>query len=127
MCRSSWDELLLYYKEHFNLDEEVVNLMADYDIVFLSATGASNESISNILDIDIEVVPEVLARICDGFTGWTTELSVNPYLIYQEAPDSKWFIEDNRLSGMSENDILSALNLVRKFTSIEEKINETLV
>lgn len=136
MVKSSWDEVLSYYKEHFGLGEDVVELMADYDIIMLSSTGASNVTISKVLDVDLAVIPRVLSNLCEGFGGWSIQLSTNPYMIFQDCKEAvsnnesiendldaefvgRMLVEHNMPPEIAE----MALKVGRKCLEIENRIN----
>lgn len=140
MNKSSWEAVLEYYKLHFGIGEDLVELVADYDIILLAATGATNAMISEILDIDAEMIQEVLRSLCDGFAGWDTPLPYNPYLIYAdclseaehkdssvEDPDQefvgKLFVEFGIPTFLAN----TMLNVVKKCYSIEAAVNSRWV
>lgn len=70
------------YKEKFNIDEVLVELMADRDILHLTASGSSIYSISRFLDIDIKEIKKVNKSFY-GFEGWEKDLDLNPFNLYQ--------------------------------------------
>lgn len=79
----NWDYVKDFYKECFGIQGWVVELYANLDILQLCASGASNTSIVNFSDLDLEDVVEVLLTTFK-FKGWEQDLPVNPYKIYNE-------------------------------------------
>lgn len=69
------------YKEKFDIDEALVDLMADRDILHLTASGSSSISISRFLNIDLDEVKKVNKDFY-GFNGWDIDLDLNPFSIF---------------------------------------------
>ena len=78
---NSWEDIKRFYVETFGVDAKLVDLVAMSDILILSVSGSSNDSISRFLNIDQEVVKEILDTVLD-FDGWKEDLNLNPYSIY---------------------------------------------
>lgn len=88
----NWEFIKDFYQVNFNLDDKLVDLMASSDVILMSVSGASNESIAKTLDVDVSVVQEILSTVID-FDGWLTDLSINPYYIFTNDRISK--VNDN--------------------------------
>lgn len=76
------------YKEHFNIDGDLVDLLADYEIMYYCVTGLSNKDISEILDIEEKAIKDVLINRFN-FYGWRTNLDYNPIFIYNKVNGNK--------------------------------------
>lgn len=82
---SDWKKIITWYKETLNIPEKLVELAADFEIVQLASTGASNDEISEILNMDVSDISSVLSsRVSDSFTGWETTLDFNPNAILMD-------------------------------------------
>lgn len=60
MLKKSWIEWKQFYKTKFGIDDEVVELMANYQILRLAHDGFSIESIASTLDISEEEAKEII-------------------------------------------------------------------
>ena len=67
----------------FGISPELVDLLADNDILIMCVSGSSNATISKNLDIDIESINEIILNILD-FTGWKYDMDINPLSIYND-------------------------------------------
>lgn len=76
-----WTQILQFYKDKFNLEPDMVDLATNFDILKMCATGASNKTIADFLNIDEELVTNTIDKYL-GFTGWEEDLKYNPYKIY---------------------------------------------
>jgi hypothetical protein len=79
--KTTWEEIKEYYKYTFRIENELVELMADFDIVLLCATGASNKKIAEFFEVDESDVKSILGNRIK-FGGWELDLPLNPYNIY---------------------------------------------
>lgn len=77
----AWEAVKKFYKDTFGTDAWVVELYANLDILLLCSSGASNKSITNLLEIDTEEVEKVVESTFH-FEGWVEDLRINPYSIY---------------------------------------------
>jgi len=77
-----WESVKQFYQEKFGIAPELVDVMADFYVLKLCATGASNSSIAHFLDMEVEIVGEIIDRNF-GFTGWDNNLDFNPLRLYK--------------------------------------------
>ena len=117
---NDWDYIKEFYKEHFGIDNWVVEMMANRDILLLCASGASNKTISNFLDISEGEIELVIKEAFD-FIGWEQDLSCNPYKIYQDHPE-EFRDEVSRLLEVSPLDVALVASICRSMQEIEERI-----
>lgn len=82
--QSNWEAVKEFYKEKFDLDGKLVELNANYTILLMCASGASNESIATFLEIPEHSVELILNEVF-GFTGWKKDMDYNPYKLYRES------------------------------------------
>jgi hypothetical protein len=132
-----WDAVKEFYEEKFGIEGWVVEMYANFDILILCASGASNESIETFLEIDAKEVLKVIQDTFD-FDGWKEDLPVNPYKIYCDLEKEFEKYEHKDVRFMSE--MTSALNsytqankdatiykaywICRTMSDIERKIND---
>lgn len=118
------------YKEKFNIDEVLVDLMADRDILHLTASGSSNISISKFLDIDIEDIKSVNKDFY-GFDGWETDLDLNPIGIYNNMVKMQtysyeiFYHEISTISPYFDEDTIQKMyEICSKFHTIDKLLEE---
>ena len=83
MDKDKWNEIKQFYVDSFGISPELVDLLADNDIITMCVSGSSNATISKNLDIEVESVNTVILTILD-FTGWKYDMSINPLSIYND-------------------------------------------
>ena len=83
MNEERWNLVRQFYMDSFGVSPELVDLMASNEILLMCVSGASNSSISRILNIDMEDVQDIISTILN-FKGWEDDLEFCPYRIYQE-------------------------------------------
>jgi hypothetical protein len=82
MNEERWNTVRQFYMESFGIAPELVDLMASNEILLMSVSGSSNQSISRILNIDIDSIKEIISTIFD-FDGWSTDLEFSPLHVYE--------------------------------------------
>jgi hypothetical protein len=80
---NTWESIKTFYMENFGIDPILVELAAIQDVLLLSVSGSSNDSISRFLDLDLDVIVDILDTAL-SFQGWKEDLEVNPYKILSE-------------------------------------------
>jgi hypothetical protein len=83
MDKDRWNEIKQFYVDSFGISPELVDLLADNDIITMCVSGSSNDSISISLDIDRKTIDDITLSILD-FTGWKYDMSINPLSIYND-------------------------------------------
>ena len=81
MNEEKWKEIKQFYLDNFNISGDTVDLFADNDILLMCAAGASNESISIMLDVDCDSVSLSIKHAFD-FDGWDRDLEISPFVIF---------------------------------------------
>ena len=77
MNEEKWIVIKQFYLDNFNIPGDLVDLLADSNILTMCVSGSSNESISKLLDIDIESVKQIIKSVFE-FDGWEKDLDINP-------------------------------------------------
>ena len=116
-----WKTIQEFYKEHFGTDMWLIEMLANRDILLLCASGASNASISNFLDIPVDEVELVIKETFE-FPGWETDLPINPYKelqIYGDF-DRAYLCNYPELNGI---DVQELYNLCLTMIDIEERLD----
>ena len=122
---TEWEYVKEFYKQHFGIEGWVVELYANMDILTLCASGASNKTITEVCDIELDDLVEVLMNTFK-FPGWAVDLPCNPYKIYLESLDN--FPKEAVLCfvGFKEIDvetvITQAYRVCKTMKEIEERI-----
>ena len=83
MKEEKWNEIKQFYMNSFGISPELVDLLADNDILVMCVSGSSNATISRNLDIEIESINTIILTILD-FTGWKYDMGINPLSIYND-------------------------------------------
>lgn len=96
----------------------------------MCVSGSSNESISKILNIDIDAISDILSVILN-FNGWTSDLDYSPYSVYKEDPDHVAFVgtvvETHMPGWISINEMDLAYSLCKIYSEIEDKLDQDWV
>ncbi len=91
--KENWKELSKYIAEKLHTTPLIVDLIAVYDILELSASGFSNASISRRLDMDIEYVKDAIVSYL-GFDGYIEDLMFNPYSVFSRSVSYEDFLQE---------------------------------
>lgn len=120
---NDWEYIKEFYKQHFGIDNWVVEMMANRDILLLCASGASNRTISTFLDISQDEIELVIKESFD-FIGWKEDLPVNPYRLYSNVLGSfDEFYKEMKNSNVFElRAIEDVHSICRTMKEIEERI-----
>lgn len=121
---NTWETVKEFYYEKFDIRGELVDLMASYDILALSASGVSNETISSILNIDIEEVKSEIQKYL-GFDGWEHTLEFNPRKMfenYSEIDDASYaiFLFNIKQDGFKDANLL--VDVLQRFHKLEKEL-----
>lgn len=125
MSTLAWDGIKEFYMEHFGISNWVVEMLANLDILTLCASGASNKTISDFLNISEDEIALVIKEVFE-FSGWDIDLPINPYKSYKETSD----IDFSTLYSYPEFKWLEPEILVRIcdiMSNIEERIYDEWV
>lgn len=106
------DEDLLYeakkfYKERFNIDPEIVEYVANLDVLLLCVSGYSNQEIADATGLTVNDVILILVRNF-GHSGFNVNLGISPILLYRNGTELP-------------NDLYE---LCKRYGEIESLINE---
>ena len=102
----TWNQVKQFYKDKFDLEPNMVELATNFDILKMCATGASNKTIADFLEIDEELVSAVIDKYLE-FSGWEFDLPTNPMKLYN--------------AGEVE---FTAKNICEQFSVLERLLNE---
>ena len=122
---TNWEYVKDFYKEHFGIDGWIVELYANLDMLQLCASGASNETIISVCDIELDDLVEILMNTFQ-FPGWNIDLPINPYKLYLDVgQDYIQFSKELRVSNVFElKAIDEVFELCRTMSEIEERITD---
>lgn len=81
-----WHQIKKFYREKFGIEPDLVNLMADFDIMRLCASGSSTVSIAEFLGANPDDVADLLDMRL-GFFGWGKDLTFSPLRVYNKLED----------------------------------------
>lgn len=130
MTDDIWAGIKKYYKDTFGFDEELVELMAGYDVALMCASGASNDTIAKFFNIDSEEIKLVLDELLH-FSGWDIDLSCNPYSVFVAMTDTYSLsllenfstIMKKACPEISDEDMRNAFNVCLECVKIEQKLD----
>jgi hypothetical protein len=110
-----WDQIKQIYKEKFNVDPEIVELLAVMDILNACVTGLSNKSIAECFDLDEKYIMETLQKYLN-FPGWCLDLDKNPLRVYN-------ILDGNYYAFLDVWD-LYVYEMCTKYKEYERKLND---
>ena len=120
-----------FYLDNFGIKPDLVELLADNDILTMCASGSSNKSISDMFDIEESDIEEVLLAIF-SFAGWKDDLEINPLYIYNaletESFASGLFLFNKfkvwipAYLDYTQDQIKTMFRLCKRYTSIANRI-----
>jgi hypothetical protein len=134
MSIPTWNKIKEFYKENFGIDNWVVEIFANQDILVLCASGTSNKTISNFIEVSEKEIKEVIKQTF-LFDGWEQDLPINPYGYYCSLIDEngevirKKFMEDldskfqHELS-LPKIDTALVYRICQTMWELENKIND---
>jgi len=126
--QETWEQVRKYYKEKFGIEPELVDIMADYDIIKLCASGASNKNIAETLNLPGEttVSSTIDGRI--GFIGFSADLLFSPLGLYKSLSEKTFDKFRDKLImefGFVDNDGIQRLyDLVTYVENMERVLDE---
>jgi hypothetical protein len=121
---NDWEYIKWFYKKVLGVDSNLVDLIADYDILKLCAEGWSNRHISNELELDLETVTSLIGWHF-GFSGFENDLGLNTKMMYTGSKLNKYmFIQQCRTLSPEtpEEDFNMAFKINKVFDKIERKV-----
>ncbi len=77
-----WEEIKTFYKEKFNIEPRLVDVMSDFNIIRLCASGSSNKQIANMFEMDEKDISYLLNKYFE-FEGWLHNVPFSPSRIYK--------------------------------------------
>jgi hypothetical protein len=83
MRNDTWKYIVRHYKDNFNVDEDTLNLIADFDVLSLCVKGIGNRDIAKVLSISEEEVIRIIVSYYQ-FLGFPVTLEYNIYQLYKE-------------------------------------------
>lgn len=86
MNELTWEAVKDFYQDKFGIDKWVVEVYADLDILTLCASGSTNKSIGDFLDIPVSTVNSIIKDVFE-FPGWSIDLPLNPYRLFMSLSD----------------------------------------
>lgn len=120
-----WTAVLDLYENKLGVPNKIVEDLSCYDMLYLCCTGLSNNTISETLDIDINVVGDVLKRMLN-FSGWYKDLDINPLFVYNSVKGVRdlYIASVMAVSGMIEKSYVNkSYTICKKFERIEREID----
>jgi hypothetical protein len=120
---TDWEYVKDFYKEHFGIEGWVVELYANLDILTLCASGASNKTITEVCDIELDDLVEILMHTFK-FPGWYADLPINPYKLYSDLDgDYDKFFAEAKISNVFELRIIpDVYSICKTLKELEERI-----
>lgn len=88
-----WDYIQFLYKKYHNIPPRIVDMMSTINIFELCASGLSNKTISNKLELPEEYIESVLNEFIN-FPGWKQDLDISPIMVYNSYNGSYAYFRD---------------------------------
>lgn len=113
------------YKEIYGIDEDIIDLLADYDIMYNCVVGLSNTEISDLLGIDIEIIKNVLENRFN-FIGWKYSLDFSPLYIYNKVNGiwELYYETVSKILRVSDELVKLSYRLCKDFINYEKFLDE---
>lgn len=121
---NSFNIITEFYKKEFDIDEEIVKLLADFEICSLSISGMSNLDISSIIGVSEEEISSTL-NLRLGFGGFKETLKFQPLFSYRVCSNRN-FEEFRKLVQYEyeyRGDMAELFDVCKKFEEIEEIVS----
>lgn len=83
MENNLWEDVKSFYKTTFNIDAELVDIMANRDVLLMFVSGFSTQTISASLNMDEADVNDAIYKYL-GTVGWDKDLSISPIRMYRD-------------------------------------------
>ena len=127
MNEAKWEVVRQFYMDSFGIAPELVDLMASNEILLMCVSGSSNESISKILNIDVDAVTEILDVVL-SFPGWNKDLEFSPYNIYKQDNSFIGFVGTivETIGNEQTDTTIDAITLMYSSCRIYEEVEEML-
>jgi hypothetical protein len=77
-----WEQIRQFYQDRLGIEPSLVEIMADFEVLKLCASGSSNTTIAGFLNMDAELVSNIIDKHF-GFMGWKIDLDINPIRLYK--------------------------------------------
>jgi len=125
MINSLWSHIKKLHSDKTGVPERIVEYIAIFEMCRLCATGVSNTTISEMLELEEYYVKESLIDYLD-FPGFPANLAFSPYRFYKVARgDFDTFVRNLKGTyNMPFKWIVTVFGLCTKVEFIEEKIKE---
>lgn len=121
MKDKTWEEIRLFYLQRFDIDPELVDIVADMEILKLCVSGASNDHIADSLELSTVHVSDTIQRYFH-FPGWRVDLDINPLSLYRKNSD---YVQMSRsISNLSPEEIRICHGVCSIYDELEALINE---
>lgn len=132
MSNNDYEILKDFYRKELNIPAELVDILSVNDVLIMCVSGASNESISDTIDMDLNVIKEILETVLN-FSGWKNDLPVNPYKIFTSLRINKDFTFQDFLvltrradpdrASYSDEDVKKMFEMCSVYTDIENRLD----
>jgi hypothetical protein len=123
-----WGVISALLSEKLNIPIRILNLVAVYDILKLTASGVSKLEISLVTEQPISYVEDASFNYL-GTIGWDTDIDFNPYQVFMNnlthgyADFETFKSEVHTISPITTDDEITALFFVAKqFKHIDDEI-----
>lgn len=116
----TWNQVKQFYKDKFDIEGSMVELATNFDIIKMCATGASNKTIADFLEIDEQLVTNIIDKYL-GFVGWEVDLEFSPYKVYKDNN----FTSNTNLSEFMEKGLIEyTFKMVSTVVELERLLDE---
>ena len=126
MENEHWQDIKRWISLKSDVPEIVIDYISVSNILKLCVNGLSNDKIAYFNDTSIKYVESILFRYL-GFKGWTFDLDLNPWRIYQTSLGNYELYEMKiwSLTNIINCDIIHlSYNLCKKYENIREEIEQ---
>ena len=127
MPNKLWEEILKIYKEKFNIEPEVVDMVACSEILRQSCEGLSNETIKILTEYEPDYIRDIL-KLYFHFEGFESDLDFSPIGTYDHVDgDTYEFLLKVNLLNKSKISTENLYEICKRYSQIRKEIENKYV
>jgi len=122
---NDYDKIKKFYVDKLNFSEELVEYLANEELILTCVEGRSNSYLSNKYNASVENIVEMLQKYL-GFNGWERDLDFNPFDIFEVSCrllDDYGFNLTLISPTITDEQIVSTFFICKVFTELRERMN----
>jgi len=124
MENDAWEEIQKLYEEKFHIPPRIIDLVACDDVLLLSVSGLSNETIARETGLDLAYITTVIKTFLE-FDGWIQDLDINPFYRYNKNKEHAEYVHDLQMISplVKAKDVETSYCLCKRFDNLRKEVN----